>query len=180
MIKSLDPIQMQLPIGEYEGNSKKPIYKMQNTISDIADIGKPMSEYMVKFGSTLNGNLNKKTAGLIMQSRFFNLINTGVDGIIDGKNIKATIDKFSFKNKTYKGKYGKKEFILNLEKTKMSESTRYIRGKIDGKEVSFDLKASKFPKDTDTQDIISSLLIVNGEAVKIKEDRFCGIKKPTG
>lgn len=177
MIKFLGPVQMKLPIRLNESDGKRPIYKMHNTISDTADISKPMSEYMVKFGTTLNGSLNKKSAGLILQSKFFNLINTGIDGIISGKNIKASIDNFSFKSKKYQGKYGKKEFILTLEKRKISENTRYIRGVIDGKEVSFDLKTSKIPEDSDVQDILSSLLIANGEAIKARQGRFGGIKK---
>ena len=146
---------------------------------DVVSINKPMSEYMTKktvgmfnpslvFGGVLNGN----PAELVVNSEKFGFGVKNAKGNINGQNIELT-----YQNKTYQGLYGENEFNLKLKKADLLGGTRYITGTINGEEVEFDLKNSKLPKDSETQNIIASVLLLNGESAKVRGEEFNGTKR---
>lgn len=143
--------------------------------SDIVKIDAPMSEHMTKKRLKLthpaclyNGALNGSIATLKTQSNsFLGLDSRSVKGNIDGEDIELI-----YKNNSFKGIYGDNEFDLKLEKTNTFGKTRYISGTINDEEVKFDLQNSEIPKDKEIQDILSSVLLLNGEAAKTKDGKF--------
>lgn len=161
--------------------TNNPLHKICDFVADKFDINKPMSESMIKlpggwFSTTFAGELNNKKATFNTESKLFKPGVSETKGKIDGKNIEFTVKNSFSRSRTCKGKYGEKEFDLQLENTNIFSGTRYIKGTIDGKEVSFDLKTSKLPEDSDTQDIITSVLFQNGESASVKNDEFNGTR----
>ena len=64
----------------------------------------------------------------------------------------------------YTGTYNGKEFEIYTTRNKTKDYIQEIKGTINGEEINLKLKGAKVPKDSDTRDIITSILFANFNA----------------
>lgn len=122
--------------------------------------------------------------------KFYGELNTSPSEIIvslskgTGKSIaKGIIGNtpivLNYHNNNYVGRYGDYEFNLQLEKNSIFRGTELIKGTINSQEVEFNLKGDKIPEEKDIQDILTAVLLLNGESARTYGDNFIGTK-PSG
>ncbi len=142
---------------------------------DVFRSKKVMSEDMKKDYKSLlrpydtyHGELNQSYAEINVEpGRLFSASHG--KGIIGETPFEVT-----YKQNHYAGKYGKNEFDLQLRRVDLLGGTRIISGTINGQEVEFNLKGDEVPKDKETQDILTAVLLLNGESVRTSNGYLCG------
>ena len=132
------------------------------------------------FTNTFKGSVNGKKVHLDSKAQGMTVFaDTNVSGTIDGKEFnvvqKGSESLFSV-DRTFQGEYNGRVFDLKIEKGGFLNSKTSIVGTIDGQEVKFDLNGGDVPVDEEVQDIISTILMLNGQEVKQKDGVFNGVK----
>jgi len=125
----------------------------------------------VKYKGSINNkaiNLNEKTDGVTI------FANHTVQGTIGDKEIQIDYNRQSFS-----GAYNGCNFDLKFENGNLIDmfiGSRKISGTINGEPIQIDFKNSEIPQDENVQDIITTFLMINGIAAKVKDGHFVGTK----
>jgi len=179
MINSI-PAVSEVNCSEVSKQKRKSPFFDTKIITDTLLFSRRMSENM-KF---------KNKGGLNRYDKFYGELNTSPSEIIVSlskgrgksmaKGIIGDIPIFiNYSNNNYVGRYGNNEFNLHLEKNSIFRGTELIKGTINRKEVEFNLKGDKIPEGKDIQDILTAVLLLNGESARTYGDNFIGTK-PSG
>ena len=126
------------------------------------------------FVTEYSGSLNNKNISLLSKSEGLTIFaNRNVQGAIGDKPI-----EFVYNNKAFSGNYNGVEFDLKFEKNNLLDffANKKISGTINGEKFKLDLKNSSIPEDENTRDIITTFLMINGLAPKIKNGQLNGTK----
>ena len=146
---------------------------------------KTMKEKMKKHGSgvlgmkySYKGTINGENSKLTVDNQGKTIFAPhDVKGHVGDKNVDLTYKQnFTGSVCNYEGKIGNNAFNLKIEKKGFLGSNTKITGIIDGKPVEFCLKGGKVPEDKNTQDILTTILMLNGQEAKHKEGVFTGTK----
>ena len=149
-------------------NSEPPKDTIQLTRDFIADLD--YDKEKAAFGTILKGHINNKNAIFKLAS---NNDECWYEGAINKKYLLLHTN-----GKSYDGKYGDKEFNLNVDFNKPSKFTEFFKGKLLGKTfrpdyftvqgtlgdktINITLPNVKIPEDSETRDILTMLLEDNG------------------
>jgi hypothetical protein len=105
------------------------------------------------------GDINGKST---IYKRVFNSKDTlKCEADIANKKLLMEINFISKNIVQANGEYNNKNFQLNIEKNKTNDYVTRISGKINDKDIDINLNGADVPKDEDTRDIITSILVSN-------------------
>lgn len=141
-----------------------------------------MSESVIKkSGNIFNGNETEYSGAINNKNINLTSENKGIAMFSDANVHGAIADKpieFTYNKKSFSGNYDGIEFDLKFKSNGISRFFKgeKISGTIDGKEIELNLKNSKVPEDENVRDILSTFLMINGLAPKIKNNQFNGTK----
>lgn len=126
--------------------------------------------------TTLHGMINNNVSKLQV-SRESAFGETNVTGNVGDKEVAISYKNNLSGTKTnYKGQIGDNSFELKIETKGFLGNKSTITGTINGKPVCFELKGGKIPEDKDTQDILTTILMLDGSEAKQKDGHFNGIQ----
>ena len=109
-------------------------------------------------GQIYDGKLNGKQANI--RSVFTNKDTCEFECMIGDKKLLMTNQGF----KKYTGTYNGKEFEIYATRDKNKNYIEELKGTINGEEINLTLKGAPVPKDNDTRDIITTILLSNQNA----------------
>ena len=126
---------------------------------------------------TLEGTLNGETANLTVDGEGITIFSkTNVSGQIGDKNANLSYKMENLSNTNFQGKIGNDSFNLTIQKSGLIKKQTVITGEINGQKVSFNLNGGEVPENKDIQDILATILMLNGEEAKQKDGVFNGTK----
>ena len=144
------------------------------------DVVKKKGHIFNDFIDTFKGSINGKAVKLNSKSQGITVFDdTNVSGTIDGKEfnvVKKGAKSIFSVDRSFQGQYNGRSFDLKIERSGFLNSKASIVGIIDGQEVKFDLNGGEVPIDDEVQDILSTILMLNGQEAKQKDGVFKGIK----